>query len=233
MVRAAERMLLTGLCVTVAGCGGDDGTATVPRPGAPSAAAVPSDALQLRTATLRPGDFPKEWAKSVVAPPRLRCAADNPYNSEAASSTSRLFEQGDRAVQQAVWVFRDARIAEEVYAQTEVQGTRSCLRRTIEQQAHRRRSGKVEALKVVEHREGADGRHVRLSGEGHTQVQTPVGEMDSIVRVVTDVDVTRVGRSISLVVMMSTTQPFAEDTRRDLLQLVRQRLARYARGSTA
>ncbi|MCW2994119.1 MAG: hypothetical protein JWQ18_1614 [Conexibacter sp.] len=236
MLRAAEHVLLTGLCVTLAGCGGGaaTGMATVAgQTGAPAAAVVPRDVARLRAATLRPEDFPQDWGKTVVAPPRLRCATDNPYSSEAASSSSRLFEQGDRAVQQAVWVFRDARVAGKVFAQTEVRSTRSCLRRSVEEQAHRRRDGRVGALKVIGHQERADSRHARLAGEGHTLVQTALGEMDSIVRVIADVDVTRVGRSISLMVMMSTTRPFAEDIRHHLLHLARQRLAGFAEGPGA
>jgi hypothetical protein len=235
MLRAMERILLIGLCVAGAGCGGGAAGMVTDAGGqaAPSAAVVPSDVARLRVATLRPDDFPRAWTKTVMTPPRLRCATDNSYSAQAASSASRLFEQGDSAVQQAVWVFRDARVAEKVYAETEVQGTRSCLRRTVEEQVHRRRDGRVEALKVVRHQERADSRHARLTGEGHTLVQTPLGEADAIVRIVTDVDVTRVGRSISLVVMMSTTRPFADDVRRHLLHLARHRLARFAEGPGA
>ena len=50
---------------------------------------------------------------------------------------------------------------------------------------------------------------------------------------VTDIDVVRVGRSISLIVMMSTTAPFADDTRRDILDVIRARLARFAEGPGA
>jgi hypothetical protein len=233
MLRAAGRILLTGLLVTTAGCGGgtgaDQSTVTA-RPGgrAPTETTNLSRDLALaRTAVLRLGDFPRGWAGTVTPMPRLRCDTRNPYSSATASSISQQFEQGDRDVQQIIWTFHDVHVARRAYASSGLRSTRACLRRIVVEQVKERRGGHVGPITLVEHVEESDhSRHARFEAEGSVPLQTPLGAMNTIAEVIADVEVSRVGRGVSLIVMLSAVQPLDEVIRDHVARLTDRRLAR-------
>lgn len=231
-----RRILALGLVAIVTGCGSTgagDGSSAAERSRARSRTGeghALSDLSVARTALLRLKDFPQGWDGVATSMPARRCGEDTDRTATA-SAISPLFEQGDSAVQQIVWTFRDEDAAQKVYATAELSQPKACLRQIVREQVRQRRNGDLGPMRVVSQETGVRHRHVRLSADGHTLVQTPLGEADSIVEIITDVEVARVGRSISLIVMLSTTQPLDQAAQDYLMDLVDRRLARSSAGA--
>lgn len=223
----------------LSGCGGDEEQTTVSnanepraRPSAPagSSKAALDDPVSAATrrALLRGSDFPSDWSAKDSPIPAPPCMADSPYRRATVSVTSQLFKAGQTTVQQVVWVFPDAGAARRAYGSSALRDTRACLRRIVTEQLQRHSGRDIGGTKVVEEDAGARTRSVRLKTELHSPVQTPFGPMDAMVEVVTDVDVSRVKRAISLVVAVSPMR--ALDGHAEIAHLAERRLGRAIAG---
>lgn len=237
MLRAAGPALLTGFLVTVAGCGDGaahrDGSSVGDRPDARSVTSGPSSRSTPAPVTLlRLKDLPRGWVSTLTPVPSLDCDADNPYTSAEASSISPLFEQGNSAAQQIVWRFSDVADAERVYESAKLRSTRTCMRRMVREQVSRRRDRELSPMTLLSQQEGRHRRRARLLAYGNTPLQTPIGEVETTAEVFTDVEVSQVGRSISLLVMLAAVRPLDANLRHRIVHLTNQRLAQSNRSGT-
>jgi hypothetical protein len=230
MTRAAGRALLVaGVLVALAGCGG-----TGSKGAAPSAPRKAADARQrpddplARAAALRSADFPENWTQTAQPMPEVRCSAVGPHPVATGLSISSAFADGQRSVQQAVMVFADASVAERAYGLTDSRRVRSCFAHLVRTQAARHRGrivGRVERLRLSK---GTRTQRARFWGLASAPVQTPLGPVETLTKVYADIEVTRIDRGVSLTVMLSAVQPFDRTLQRQVDRAVVRGLGQVA-----
>jgi hypothetical protein len=216
---SATALALIGLVLGGCGGAGDAAKGAAAAPRQPATA----DQTQARAALLRDTDLPADWTADDGSP-RARCRTGGTFAGVSAHGASGSFTRGNVNVQQSVWIFRDAAAARQAFRAMNAPSGQACFRRQVTARVSDEESVVVEPLRLVRQRRHLGVRRSVLKGKISRLVESPFGEVQTLMPVEVDEIERRAGRGVTTIVVVAAAETPDPATVRSLVAVARQRM---------